>query len=75
MDYTRFTQIPKGKLAFKFITLDIKLHRTENPQHDIRSLIGFITLKGVEKDILHIIFPYAFDKQLISDKQSIFASS
>jgi len=45
--------------------LDIKFHGTENPHQHVRNSISAMTLKGIDKDIFHIIFPSAFDKDVM----------
>jgi len=52
-DYMGFTSIPKGKLPLKFTMPDIKFYGTKHPLF----LLSVMTLKGIEKDIFHIIFP------------------
>jgi len=60
-DYAGFTIIPKRKLSPKFTIPDIKFHGTA--QHHMRSFIIAMTLKGIDKDIFHLIFPSTFDKE------------
>jgi len=50
------------KITPKFIKPNIKFHGTENPHHRTRSFLSAIILKGIDKDIFHIIFPSKFDK-------------
>jgi len=61
-DYVGFTTILKGKLPHKFTMPDIKFHGTENPNHHVRDFVSVMTLKGIDKDIFHLIFPWTFDK-------------
>jgi len=44
--------------------LNIKFHRTENPLHHVSNFTSVMTLKGIGKDIFHIIFP-PFDKDVM----------
>ena len=63
--YPRFSSISKGKLPPKFTVPDIKFHGTENPNHHVKNFVSVMTLKGIDKDIFHIIFPWTFDKDAI----------
>jgi len=38
----------------------IKFYGIENPHHHVRNFLSAITLKGIDKDIFHIIFPWMF---------------
>ena len=64
-DYAGFTTILKGKLPPKFTKLDIKFHRPENPNHHLRNYVSAMTLKEIDKDIFHLIFPLTFDKDIM----------
>jgi len=55
-DYAEFTTIPKGKLPPKFTMLDIKFHGIESPHYHVRNCFSAMILKGMDKDIFHIIF-------------------
>jgi len=61
-DCARFTSIPRGKLPQKFTMSDIKFLGTENPHYHMRNYLSAVTLKGIDMDIFHIIFPWTFDK-------------
>jgi len=56
-DYAGFTSIPKGMLLPKFTMSNIKFHGTENPHHHVKNFISNMTLKGIDNDIFHLIFP------------------
>ena len=58
------TTIPKEKLPPKFIMPDIKFHGAENPNLHVRNFVIVVTLKGIDKDIFHFIFPWTFDKDV-----------
>jgi len=60
----KFTSVLKGKLLPKFTIPDIKFDGTTNPHHHVRIFISTITLKGVDKDIFHLLFPWTFDKEV-----------
>jgi len=45
--------------------LDIKIHGTENPHCHVWNFISAMTLKEIDKDIFHIIFPWRFDKDVM----------
>ena len=62
-DYAEFTTILKGKLSPKFTMLDI--NGTENTNHRVRNFISAMTLKGIDKDIFHLIFLYTLDKDVM----------
>jgi len=64
-DYEGFTSFPEWKLPPKFIMSNIKFHGTDNPNHHVRNFVSAMTLKGIDKDIFHIIFPWTFDKDVI----------
>jgi len=56
-DYMGFTFIIEGKVLTKFTMPDIKLYETENPHYHVRNSLCAMTLKGINKDMFHIIFP------------------
>jgi len=56
--YAGFTSILKVKLSPKFTMPNIKFHGTKNPNHYVRHFINVMTLKGINKDNFHIIFPF-----------------
>jgi len=64
-DYAGFTSIPKEKLSPLFIMLDIKFYEIENPHDHVRNFVSAMTLKGIDKDIFHIIFPLTFDQDVM----------
>jgi len=45
------------KTATDFTMPDIKLCRTENPHHHVRNFIHATSLKGIDKEVFHLIFP------------------
>ena len=61
-DYKGFTSIPKGKLPLTFTMSDIKFHGTKNPRYHVQNFVSAMTLKGIDKDIFHFIFPWTFIK-------------
>jgi len=63
-DYTIFTSILKGKLPPKFTMPNIKFHGTGNPRHHMRNFISAMTLQGIDKDIIHLIFAWTFNKEV-----------
>jgi len=64
-DYAGFSSTPKGKLPLKFTMTNIKFHGTENPHHHVRNFVSAVTLKGIDKDIFHLIFPWTFEKDVV----------
>ena len=48
-----------------FTMPDIKFHGIENLNQHIRNFVSAMTLKGIDKDVFHIIFPWTFDKDVI----------
>jgi len=54
-----------GTLPPKFYMPNIKFHEIENPHHYMRNFVSAITLKDIDQDIFHIIFPWAFDKEIM----------
>jgi len=52
-----FTSLTKEKLPLKFTTPDLNIQGTKNPCHHVMDFISVMTLKGLDKDIVHIIFP------------------
>ena len=64
-NYSRFTLISKEKLPIKLNMWDIKFYETENFHHYMRNLIGAMTLKGIDRDVFHLIFPWNFDKDIL----------
>jgi len=64
-EYKGFTSISKGKLPPEFTMADIKFHGTENPHHYMGNFVMAITLKGIDKFIFHLIFPWTFDKDVM----------
>ena len=65
-DCAGFTSIHKGKLGPKSIMSDIKFNGTKNPHYHVRNFLSTMTLKRINKDIFHIIFPWTFDKDLMN---------
>jgi len=55
-DHIELTLITKGKKPLKFTMDDIKFHGIENPYHHMRNFISAMSLKAIDKDILHLIF-------------------
>jgi len=64
-DYVGLILIPIGKLPPKFTVLDIKFHGTKNPYHYLRNFVSAMALKGIDKDISYIIFPWTFNKDVM----------
>ena len=64
-DCEGFTSIPKGKLHPKFMILDIKSHGTKNPHHHVRDFLNATTLKGIDKNIFHVIFCWTLNKDVM----------
>ena len=56
-DNAGFTSIPKGKLPLRFTMPCIKFNRIRNHHHHMRNLVSVMTLKGINNDIFHLIFP------------------
>ena len=44
---------------------DIKFHRTKNANYHVRNFLSVMALKGISKDIFHIIFPWMFNKDVM----------
>jgi len=55
--HAEFTTIEKGKQSLNLTMPDIKFHGTENPHYHVRNFVSVITLEGIDRDILHFIFP------------------
>jgi len=64
-DYAGFISIPKGMLPPKFTMSDINFHRIKNPHHVMRTFVSDMTLKRIDKDMIHIVFPWTFDKDVM----------
>jgi len=45
--------------------LDIKFQGTENPHYHVRNFLSAMTLKGIHREIFHIIFPWSFNKDVM----------
>ena len=56
-DYTELTSIPKGKLPLKFTMPDIKFYGTENLHYHMMNFLTTMPLKGIDRDMFHIMFP------------------
>jgi len=63
-DYPWFTSIPKGKFL-KIHLPNIKFHGIENPNHYVSNFVSAMTLKGIDKDIFHIIFLWKFNEDVM----------
>jgi len=64
-NYVRFTSISKVESPLKFAILDIKFHWNENPHQHVRNFVNAMTLKGINKDIFHIVVPWTFDEDIM----------
>jgi len=58
-------QSQKENYPQKLTVSNIKFHGTKNPHHHVRNFRSAMTLKGINKDIFHIIFPWMFDKDVM----------
>jgi len=63
--HAEFTTILKGKLLLKFTMSDKKFQGTKHPYHHLRNFISAMSLKEIDKDILHLILPWTFDKEVM----------
>jgi len=53
---------PKRKATPK---VNYVFHEIENPHHHVRNFVSAMTLKWIVKDIFHLIFYYAFGKDVM----------
>ena len=64
-NYAGFTSISKGKLLPKLMMPNIKFHGTENSYHHVSDFISAMALKGIDKNIFHLIFLWTFYKGIM----------